>query len=275
MPVARATRPDRHRCREAAPVAGRLAVEALGDAAQGVRHHARPVREHAVDGGRHALRHDPVQQPRRARCRNRQRAMAIRRPCLRAWSAALEQRMEAAGNRHVARRWTAAHLPQQPASARAAGRRDREAGRLVWQQRRDLVDGRAASHRRHHARVTELSAGRLSRPRHRRQPGSRSRAVAGSDGLRAGVQRAHGPARVGVLDDSAVGHRSRRRDVGERVVAPERARQRLGADGARRAARAAVSADLHADRATTTVAIGRAPTCSPNRSCVSMPRPAR
>ena len=76
-----------------------------------------------------------------------------------------------------------------------------------------------------------------------------------------------------VIPQSAEG--SGRRDVGERVVAAERPRQRVGADGARRGARAALSADVHADAATTTAASGRAPICSPSRSCASTRRPAR
>ena len=53
-----------------------------------------------------------------------------------------------------------------------------------------------------------------------------------------------------------------RRDVGERVVAAERARQRVGADGARRAARPALPADLHADqRLLRRQSAGRQPVC--------------
>ena len=47
--------------------------------------------------------------------------------------------------------------------------------------------------------------------------------------------------------DSAVGERSGRRHLGERIVAEERARQRVGADGAGRGARAALPADVDAD----------------------------
>ena len=67
-------------------------------------------------------------------------------------------------------------------------------------------------------------------------------------GLRAGVRRANGQARLDLLRDPAVAEGSRRRDVGERVVAPERSRQRLGADGARRGARSSLSADIDAEQ---------------------------
>ena len=49
-------------------------------------------------------------------------------------------------------------------------------------------------------------------------------------------------------DDSAVGEGCGRRDVGERVVAHQRPRQRVGADGARRGSRPAVPPDVHADQ---------------------------
>ena len=110
-----------------------------------------------------------------------------------------------------------------------------------------LADRRPGAHLGHQARDAELAAGRLSRSGHRRQPGARSRAVARSDGLRPGVQRADRQAGLGLFRDSAVGEGSRRRDVGERIVAEERARERVGADGAGYGSRPAVSADLDAD----------------------------
>ena len=119
---------------------------------------------------------------------------------------------------------------------------------LVRRRRRGVADRRPAANFGHHARDAKLAAGRLPGPRHRRQPGSRSRAAARSGRLRAGIQRAHRQARVDVLGDSAVGEGSRRRDVGERVVADERARQRLGADGARCGSRPALSADVDAEQ---------------------------
>ena len=75
--------------------------------------------------------------------------------------------------------------------------------------------------------------------------------------------------------DSAVGEGSRRRDVGERIVAEERPRQRVGADGARRRRAACSICRRRRRAATTTAAGGRAPTCSPSRWSVSTPPPAR
>ena len=146
---------------------------------------------------------------------------------------------------------------------------------VVRQRRRGVAHRRPAADLGHQARHAELAAGRLPGPGHRRQPGSRPRAAARSGRLRAGVQRAHRQARVDVLGDSAVGEGSRRGDVGERVVAEERPRQRLGADGARRGARPALPADIDAEQRLLRRRAARAPTCSPSRSSVSTRPPAR
>ena len=70
----------------------------------------------AADDRRHAVRDHAVQQHRRARCRDRQGALALRRRGVRTGSGALGQRMEAARHRGLARRRQAAHVPQQPSS---------------------------------------------------------------------------------------------------------------------------------------------------------------
>ena len=90
---------DRYRPGERAAAAGRLAVEALGNAAG-----ARLLREHAAHDRRRAVRDDAVQQHGRGRCRNRQGTVAVRRRGRRARSAAVRQRLEAARDRVLARR---------------------------------------------------------------------------------------------------------------------------------------------------------------------------
>ncbi len=217
----------------------------------------------------------PLQQHGGARRRDRPGTVAVRWRGLQARPDPVGERLEAARHRLLARRRQAPRVPQQPASHVLPRGRGRPAGSLVRRRRRGLADRRPGAHLGHQARDAELAAGRLSRSGHRRQPGSRSRAAARSDGLRPGVQRADRQARLGLLRDSPVGEGSRRRHVGERIVAEERARERVGADGAGYGSRPALSADLDADAATTMAAGGRAPTCSPNRWSVSTPPPAR
>ena len=66
-------------------------------------------------------------------------------------------------------------------------------------------------------------------------------------------------------------HGLRRRHLGERVVELHRPRQRVGADDARRGARACSTCRPARRAATTGAAGGSARTCSPNRSCASTP----
>ena len=93
---------DRHQRRERAAAAAGLAVETLGDAAQGIRHGARAVRGDAADDRRHAVRDHAVQQHRGARRRDRQGALALRRRGVRTRSGALGQRVETARHRGLA-----------------------------------------------------------------------------------------------------------------------------------------------------------------------------
>ena len=251
-----------------------VAMETLGDTAQGSRHHARTVRGRAADDRRRAVCHHALQQHRGARRRNRQRTVALRRGGLRAWTAAVGQRLEAARHRGVARRaGPSPPVPQQPPPALHAGRAHRQASHHLRQRRRGAAEPGPAAPGRHHPRLAELAAGDLPQPCDCRQPGARSRAAARSPGLRAGVRRPHRTARLVLLHDPSVGERPWCRDVGERVVAPERPRQRVGADGPGRGARAAVLCRRPPRRATITAASVPGRTSLPSRSCAWTPPP--
>ena len=154
---------------------------------------------------------------------------------------------------------------------------DRQAGRLVRQQRRGVAHRRLpAADFRHPARQPRrVAAGRLPRPRHRGQPDSRSvPADQRASGHRAGIRRAHREAAVGVERHSAVAERLRRRDVGRGIVAVQRPRQRLGADGARRGARSRLLRHQHAQQRLLRRPAAAARTCPPSRSSASTPPPA-
>ena len=134
-------------------------------------------------------------------------------------------------------RQQAARAAEHPQPAVQPRRADRQAGRLVRRPRRGLVDRRlsAADFRRPACQPRRIAAGRLPRHRRRRQLDSRSlsddqRAA----GHRPGVRCADRQAAVVVERHPAVADRLRRRDVGGRVVAVQRPRQRLGSDGGRR-----------------------------------------
>ena len=150
--------------RQRAAAADRLAVEALGDAAAGIRHDAGLLREHAADDRRRAVRDDAVQQHRGARRRDRQGAVAVRRRSVQARAGAVRQRLEAARHRVLARRRQAAHLPQQPRTGCSSlDAQDRQAGADLRQERLGVADRRPDARVGLHARHAELAADRSTR----------------------------------------------------------------------------------------------------------------
>ncbi len=135
----------RHHPAERPAARHRLAVGARREAAGGVRHGAVPVREPAADGRRRALRHDALQQRGGARRRDRQGAVAVRQRGREARRHS-RHRLQASRAGALARRQgrqQAARAAQHAQPAVQPRRADRQAGRVVRQQRRGLADRRA------------------------------------------------------------------------------------------------------------------------------------
>ena len=233
------------------------------------------VRGDAADDRRHAVRHDAVQQHRRARCGDRQGAVAVRRRGLQARSGAVGQRLEAARHRRLARRQISCACSSTAAIVCSRSTRDRQAGGVVRQQRRGLAHRRPAAHVRHHAtrrRARRRSSTATSSSSAARCPTACSCPIRWATCRRS----TRAPA-------SACG-RSRRFRSRRRIRAPRPGRTSRGARTATptcgrrwRSTRSAACSICRRPRrpATTTAASVRARICSPSRSCVSTPRPAR
>ena len=237
----------RHQRAKRAAAAAGLAVEALGDAARRVRNHARLFREHAADDRRRPVRHHALQQHRGPRRRTGKELWRFDGEGYKLGQLLSASGWKLRGTAFWRDGGKAAHVPEQPASAIFAGRADRQACRILWRQRRGVADRRPAR---------ESATSSTSR-RARRPTVYKDLVIVGSQ-IPDRVQ-LHDPvgyvqafnARTGkrvwtFLGDSAIGQRPGREHVGERIVAQQRARQRVGADGARRSARSAVPADVDA-----------------------------
>ena len=161
----------------------------------------------------------------------------------------VRQRMEAARHGVLARRRQAARVPEQPASAVLAGRADRQAGSIVRQQRRGVADRRLA------ADLATSSTRRKARRRSSTRTSSSSAArcpIACSCPIQSATSRHSTPARASACGRSPSIPQSPK-DPGADTWENESWRtnghaQRLGADGARCGARAALSADVDAEQ---------------------------
>ena len=193
----------RHQPGQRSASAGRVAMEALGDAPQGVRHRAGPVRGHSPHDRWHRVRDDAVQQHAALDAEHRQGTLAVRRRRVRA-----RQVLSGSGGSCAAPRYGAmagdfdssstAVIVSLPSMRKPVGR-----WRRLGTAAMSLTDGCHASRTSDTPRKARLPlCTAISSSSAARSP---TCAAARSNGLRAGVQRAHGQARVDVLGDSNVG----------------------------------------------------------------------
>ncbi len=182
-----------------------------------------------ADPGRRRALHQDVDEPGRSHRRGNRRDALGLRPRHMGGRSAGQHRLQLARRRLLVRRDGRAHLPAhgQRVPLRP-GRRDRPAGRQLRRRRRDRRHPGASASDSAPRVPVDVGADRGRRRRGGRVGGLRRTALpVGAARRRAGLRRAHRRGAVGVPHDPAAG-RVRQRDVGGRILARHRRRQRLG-----------------------------------------------